>query len=808
MSELLPLEPELQNSPADPLPPEATAGISQEDQKEIRSEIDRIQQESRIQVTPEIMAVKAAKRGVAFPLLVNLFAVALLAAGGFALWHLFQRGETAAATGAAAVSSAEGKLIAELKREAEEQLLQKNREIDDIQSRLRDIDRERQDLQRSMDARIKAREEELRRGLEAALGAEREKLRGQGVSEAEINRRLQTLEAEKAATFDRELAGFRAQAEEERRKAEASLQSLQAEYQRSLAQASADRDKVLEESRAREAELRTQLAAQTQALEQQGAEAQRELNRLGEQRAKESQAASQLAGLYSRVKADLLAARYEQALNGLQTIRDFLDDPSVSALPAMRDRREIELFVVDSISSLARSQMQSSATDTRSLVAAANLLTDLKARVNEADELLRAAQAAPAQAKYQEALALIPEVSRAHERLTEVAAAEERGRREALQAQVNELKAQLAAAGSGAAALQKTVQDRNAEIAALRAERDRVMADGTAAAAALQKTLEDKTRELEEMRARLSSSDSGAAALQKAVLEKDGEIAALRAERDQAVAAGATQAAALKQSLEEKSRELEGLRDQLASASGGAEALQKAIAEKDAEIAALKAERDSLRALSAAGGAAGPSGGDAGAPPAELQERLAGLEQELASKLALIQTLEGEKMTLQSEVASLKGEIEELKRAQGEQATRAAEREAQLEQKITRLERIQARYDQLVSSYQDYAGREDSLLSAQGDKALLESKLYLNAFLAAGSEAFPGLWERIKRYDEAFEKAGRAAALGDVNDVLIELSLRDRAEAQALFLQSETARYQDNPQMVGLLEELQRVVGR
>jgi len=75
---------------------------------------------------------------------------------------LFQRGETRIAKEEGSTATAEGRLIAELKRQAEAQLEAKNREIDSIQGRLADIERQRQELQSGMDAKVKAREDELR----------------------------------------------------------------------------------------------------------------------------------------------------------------------------------------------------------------------------------------------------------------------------------------------------------------------------------------------------------------------------------------------------------------------------------------------------------------------------------------------------------------------------------------------------------------------------------------------------------------------------------------------------------------------
>ena len=61
-----------------------------------------------------------------------------------------------------------------------------------------------------------------------------------------------------------------------------------------------------------------------------------------------------------------------------------------------------------------------------------------------------------------------------------------------------------------------------------------------------------------------------------------------------------------------------------------------------------------------------------------------------------------------------------------------------MKQKLARLEAIEASYNRIVASYRDYAAKEDSLVSAKGEDALVEAKLHLNAFLASGEESFPG----------------------------------------------------------------------
>jgi chromosome segregation ATPase len=697
----------------DPLPPawegivfDEESGISPEDQKEIIAALDKVVRESRIAVTPEVLKIQARKRGTLFPLLVNVSSIVLLVGVGLTFYLLFQRDETGLRGEVAVLATAEGRLIQELKKESEAQLLEKSREISQIQDRMQAIDRERQDLQSNMDARISTREAELRRALEAELAAEREKLQRLGIAEADISLRIQELEKRKTDQYQQELAGFRRQAAEERRKAEASLAALREEYQANLAQANQERAKVLEEARRREEDLRSQLDARTRALEQETQAARQELGRVAEQREKEDLTAGQLVGFYTQVKGHIAGSRFDQALAGLATIREYLNDPKIAALPGMLRRRDVELFVVDSLASLVHGEMRrevEAEADTASLIAAAGSVTEMRSRVLQADELYRQGQVDSAERLYRDALALIPEVGRAHEYFL--------------------------------ARLRRSIEEKDDEIAALRGE------------------LDSRTGEADELR------------------RTAGE---LRQTSDE-----------LRQALQDKPRE--------------AAALQ-------AELARVKDEAGSTRR--------------------SLEERLGRLQEELAGRVALIDTLQREKRSLEAQIASLREGMREMERAQAERDARAAQalqaaqdaqaaqaardrqesdsgqRLQELADQVERLEQVEARYNRLLGSYQSYVVREDALLSARGSPALIESKLHLNAFLSSTEEAFPGLWKRIKRYDEAFQQAGRAGAMKEIADILYELSYLDQPEARARFLEAEARRYPDDPLMRQFLDDL------
>ncbi|MBW8003033.1 MAG: hypothetical protein FVQ80_13610, partial [Planctomycetes bacterium] len=305
---------------------EPEAGISREDQKDILAEIEKVATESRIAVTPEIFTIKAIKKGTLFPIMVNLFSIIILAAGIFTFYLLFQRGETSLMKESTAITSAEGMLIEELKKESEAKLLEKNREISLIQTRLQAIDREREDLQTNMEARIQERELQLLEILDSELEVERARLRERGVSEEEIGRIMAQFESEKSAEYNEQLETFRKEAEEERIRSENNLKALREEYSSNLVVANMERQKVLEESKKREEELKIQLAEKTEALESEKLQARRELKRISEQREKEQLADSQLIGLYNRVKENIQAGELDQALLDLNNIRGFLNE--------------------------------------------------------------------------------------------------------------------------------------------------------------------------------------------------------------------------------------------------------------------------------------------------------------------------------------------------------------------------------------------------------------------------------------------------------------------------------------------------
>ena len=182
----------------------------------------------------------------------------------------------------------------------------------------------------------------------------------------------------------------------------------------------------------------------------------------------------------------------------------------------------------------------------------------------------------------------------------------------------------------------------------------------------------------------------------------------------------------------------------------------------------------------------------------DTESKIKSLENNLQARVTQLTTLEQEKSSLVNTVEGLKQEIDQLNKRAPAAAT-AAEIDELTRKRLESFAKIE-------SSYNRYTEREDNLLGQYGEEGLIESKLYLDNFLASAEDIFPGLWQRIKKYDRAFELAGRSSAMRDAADIIYELSTRNTPGAQERFLNNEISRNRNDEIMVDLLNELKELV--
>ncbi|MBN2553682.1 MAG: hypothetical protein JXB06_12975 [Spirochaetales bacterium] len=322
-----------------------SADITFEEQVEIIGEINEVMEKNRLEITPETFAFTPKKKGSLIPMLINGGALLVLALGAFSLLAFFNREERSLIRESSTVLSAEGKLIAALRRESEQQLNQKDRQIADIQIRLEELRRDAETAKLDTEARIRDREEELRTELEAQLESERQKLQGEGLSSAAIADQLRGLEQRLTIENENRLAAFRSRSEAELAEKEEQLAALEEQYRRSQL----ERNALQQQYSQREAELREQLARQAAAAESAQAEVADQLAELREQRRQEQLAADQILSFYNRVQDALQGGRYEAALSDLDNLESYLARTSIATLPSVRDRIPTERFLITSL---------------------------------------------------------------------------------------------------------------------------------------------------------------------------------------------------------------------------------------------------------------------------------------------------------------------------------------------------------------------------------------------------------------------------------------------------------------------------
>jgi len=368
------------------------SGISKEDQKEIIHEINKIASRSKIKITPELFHIKALKQGFGLPVLVNAVATVFLTLSILGLVVLF-KGERDQIISAGNVETIQGLSIVErIKQEAEEELKRKNKEILSIQNNLSEVNNELDDLKTNMEERISERENELRLALNQEIEAEKERLRQAGYSGTDLDAELKAFAAKKEAENQAVIAEVKKQEEAKI----AALEQSKSDYAVRLEQA------------------QTELKATEEELKSKQSEVEREVAVLKEQKDKLDIINNQILGYYKSIKTQMSNNNLNGVKSQLASLRSYLNDPNVISHPYIQARREVEIFIIDSLERLIIKEQQKESVDTKSLIASADLITEIRASVIEANKAYKVGNKTRAEKYYLNALSLIPEVYQSH----------------------------------------------------------------------------------------------------------------------------------------------------------------------------------------------------------------------------------------------------------------------------------------------------------------------------------------------------------------------------------------------------------
>ncbi|TVR91249.1 MAG: hypothetical protein EA428_06510 [Spirochaetaceae bacterium] len=335
---------------------ERQAGISEEEQREIREHIDKVAAENRIEVTPQLFRFSAGKSGAVVPIAVNMLAALLIVLGFLGLSRYFEGEEQAVITRAGQSSLVESRLIQELRRESRSQMFEMEREIEGVRAQLATVERERAELMVDIERRVAAREDEVRERLLEELARERSRLDELGLAETDIEQRMMAFEAERTLFYEQQLRAYRESLEAERVALEQDLDRLRDEFSGQLARLDSDRARLASEFAGREEDLRARLAERSAALEEQRAraeagseEARQRLEEITRSREQVALIRSQINGLYRSIRNRYEEGEYDAARTAIADLRSFLATEAVESIPELAERREVDLFLLETI---------------------------------------------------------------------------------------------------------------------------------------------------------------------------------------------------------------------------------------------------------------------------------------------------------------------------------------------------------------------------------------------------------------------------------------------------------------------------
>ena len=373
--------------------------IPQEERDKIFSDIDKSVAANKLKIGDSTFSFKPVRNDLKLPVLINLFALILLAGLGYFLYDYFGKAENYIIRDKDSVITLENKLIETLKKESDEKISAKDAEIQNIQSKLEDMRIQQEKLARETEERIRQREGELQSLFQEELEKERQRLIGLGYSDSEIQNMMKEYMTQKEQEYQIQLAAVTEKIEKERKAQEETISSIMNEYQGSLAQAQNEKT-ALEES------LNEKYAEMEQRLENEKDQALSQLEDLARVQEQEDFILNNIFSFYTRVNEDLSIQDYTAAGMELDKLEVYLNDEMILSSEAVQFRRDLDSFMVSSLRKLIASEQQKS--DSSALLESAGLLAQVSTAVDEGNRYYEAGDIEMARQSYLSAITSIP----------------------------------------------------------------------------------------------------------------------------------------------------------------------------------------------------------------------------------------------------------------------------------------------------------------------------------------------------------------------------------------------------------------
>jgi hypothetical protein len=155
-------------------------GISE--QEIYRSIEEEIKRQKNVTYAEDVIISE--KRGMLFPLIVNIVIIAVFAAGTFA-YLTFSKEKTREQALAGSISGVEEEVIREVRRRSEEEVKEQQKRLEDAKSRLAEIQKERDFFLQNQDRILAEKEKKLNEEFSRKLEEARQRIMASGVENAE-----------------------------------------------------------------------------------------------------------------------------------------------------------------------------------------------------------------------------------------------------------------------------------------------------------------------------------------------------------------------------------------------------------------------------------------------------------------------------------------------------------------------------------------------------------------------------------------------------------------------------------------------
>ena len=317
---------------------EEIEAIPLDERETIYKEIDRSISSGRLRIGNNTFSFEPEKSDIRLPILVNGIAFLLIIGLSLLFYNYFNRVETFIVAESESIVSAESALVETLKEESEQRLNEKEQEIRSIQNRLEEMRRQQQTLKLTSQEEVARIEEELRSVFESELESERIKLQSEGFTTSYIEKKLQELEVQKDIEFNRQIQDLHTRLEEEQLTRDNEISDLISFYEENL-------QSVQDEQVALENSLKEQLEAERDKVIN-------DLANMEQKKKQEDFILGQIVSLYSEINSNIQNSEYDSARDNLVSLENYLNLESVSLLPAVRFRRDVDIFMVHSLRKL------------------------------------------------------------------------------------------------------------------------------------------------------------------------------------------------------------------------------------------------------------------------------------------------------------------------------------------------------------------------------------------------------------------------------------------------------------------------